>query len=98
MEKIEEWAKTCINKKKLNEEVANSIIKKSEIPLGKYRCPHCDGWHLTSKASKNHNKDTNIDGVVENKLINKQKQQKKSRKNKRKDYKQKIKRLKIRGN
>ena len=52
MKKIEEWLKTCLRKKKLSEGVADSIIAKADIPLRKYLCPHCMGYHLTSKQVK----------------------------------------------
>ena len=52
MNKIDEWAKTCLKKKKLKEQWADSIILKADKPLRKYYCPHCFSWHITSKANK----------------------------------------------
>lgn len=52
MDKISEWAKTCLSKSKLNETIADKIIKRAEIKLYKYHCPHCFSWHITSKKPK----------------------------------------------
>jgi len=55
MKKIDEWVKTCLHKKKLKESWADNIIKralKDNKVLYKYYCPHCFGWHLTSKNNK----------------------------------------------
>ena len=52
MEKIDEWVKTCLRKKKLKESWADSIISKSSIPLRKYYCPHCFSWHITKKVDE----------------------------------------------
>lgn len=49
MNKFKEWERTCLRKKKLQEWQANDIIKRAEIPLRKYKCPHCDHWHITKK-------------------------------------------------
>jgi len=49
MENTLEWEKTCLVKKRLKEYWADSIIKRAETPLRKYICPHCFGWHITSK-------------------------------------------------
>jgi len=49
MEKISEWAKTCLNKKRLKEHWADDIVKRADVSLRKYHCPHCGGWHITSK-------------------------------------------------
>lgn len=51
MKKIDEWLKTCLKKKKLKEEWADSIIEKADIKLRKYYCPHCFAWHVTSKTN-----------------------------------------------
>lgn len=47
---IEEWVKTCLRKKKLKESWADDIIKRAKIPLRKYYCPHCEGWHITKQV------------------------------------------------
>ena len=52
MNKTEEWVKTCLRKKKLKEEWADSIIKKATVPLRKYSCPHCFAWHIANADSK----------------------------------------------
>lgn len=52
MDKIDEWVKTCLRKKKLKEQWADNIIKRAKTPLRKYYCPHCAGWHVTSKVFK----------------------------------------------
>lgn len=52
MKPIDEWVKTCLRKKKLKECWADDIIQRSDIPMRKYHCPHCDGWHVTSKILK----------------------------------------------
>jgi len=49
---IDEWVKTCLRKKKLKEHWADDIIKRADIPLRKYYCPHCEGWHITSKINQ----------------------------------------------
>mgnify|MGYP006875404281 CR=1 FL=1 len=56
MKRIDEWVRTCLKKKKLKEAWADSIIKRADTPLRKYHCPHCFGWHVTSKRVK-HEKD-----------------------------------------
>lgn len=50
MDKFKEWAKTCLNKKKLKENWADNIIDRADTPLRKYSCPHCFHWHVTSKV------------------------------------------------
>ena len=50
MKKIDEWYKTCLHKKKLKEHWANDIIKRANVSLSKYHCPHCGGWHVTSQV------------------------------------------------
>lgn len=47
MNKIDKWIKSCVKKKSLKDDCANNIIKKSKIPLTKYYCAICNGWHLT---------------------------------------------------
>lgn len=47
--RISTWAKSCLRKKKLKEIWADNIINKAEIPLRKYFCPHCGGFHLTKQ-------------------------------------------------
>ena len=52
MEKFKEWERTCLGKKKLKEKWADDIIKRAKTPLRKYCCPHCFGWHVTSKIQQ----------------------------------------------
>lgn len=47
---IEIWVKSCLRKKKLQEFMADDIIKKADIPLRKYHCPHCFHWHITKNV------------------------------------------------
>lgn len=57
MDKIDEWVKTCLHKKKLREKWSNDIIKRAESEgnyLRKYYCFHCFHWHVTSKKLKEH--------------------------------------------
>ena len=47
----------CLNKvyHKTKEEAlqhANYILETEDIKLGVYKCPICNGWHLTSKGRK----------------------------------------------
>lgn len=53
MEKINEWVKTCLHKVRMAEGHADEVIKRAEktgTALRKYHCPHCFGWHVTSKV------------------------------------------------
>jgi len=52
MDKYEEWAKTCLEKIKLEQKWADDIIKRAEgegAYLRKYFCPHCAWFHVTKK-------------------------------------------------
>ena len=52
MEKIDEWVKTCLRKKRMREEHADEVIEraaKEGTTLRKYLCPHCFAWHVTKK-------------------------------------------------
>jgi hypothetical protein len=49
MERIKEWVSMCLRKKRLREEWADAIIKRADIPLRKYYCPHCFAWHITKQ-------------------------------------------------
>ncbi|MBC7088647.1 MAG: hypothetical protein H5T96_09330 [Tissierellales bacterium] len=51
MERYKKWEKSCLAKKKLSEETANAIIKKSKVKLYKYYCRYCFGWHLTKRKT-----------------------------------------------
>ena len=49
MNNTDEWLKTCLNKKKLNQDKAAKICKIAKYYLRYYFCPHCLGTHLTSQ-------------------------------------------------
>jgi len=49
MNRVDEWVKTCLRKKKLSEYHADEIIKRAKIELRKYYCPHCFYWYITKK-------------------------------------------------
>jgi hypothetical protein len=46
---FDEWAKTCLKKKRLKEHWADQLVFKTGGKLRKYYCPHCDGYHVTSQ-------------------------------------------------
>jgi len=55
MEKIDEWVRTCLHKVRMSDTHADMVIKRAKTDgteLRKYCCPHCDGWHVTSKVEK----------------------------------------------
>ena len=45
MDRFNEWAKTCLNKKKYSEFIADNVMDRrkneSGVELFKYFCPHC---------------------------------------------------------
>lgn len=48
-----EWWVSCARKGRLSEQAAKQIVRKRElrdhILLYRYRCRHCNAWHLTSR-------------------------------------------------
>lgn len=55
MDKFHEWAKTCLNKKRMSEHLAELVIYRARqqgTELYKYICPHCNGWHVTKQKRK----------------------------------------------
>jgi hypothetical protein len=52
MNSIDIWVKSCLRKKKLKEKWADDIINRAKTPLRKYKCPHCDHWHITKKMKQ----------------------------------------------
>lgn len=54
MDKFLEWEKTCLRKVKMTDEHADLVITGAKPgTLRKYYCPHCFGWHVTSKVLQN---------------------------------------------
>ena len=53
METIKEWTKTCLSKVRMSEAHADDLIMRvwneDKVELRKYYCPHCSGYHVTSK-------------------------------------------------
>lgn len=50
--RVESWVGQCLRKKKLKEKWANTIIQNAQKTgdyLRKYKCPHCDHYHVTSR-------------------------------------------------
>lgn len=53
-QRLREWARGCLSKvRHPNEDEAIKASRRVNRRYGQrqrpYECPHCDGWHLTSK-------------------------------------------------
>lgn len=52
-DEVGHWVHSCLRKKKLKYEWANSVIKRAEqegTKLYKYRCRSCFAWHITKRS------------------------------------------------
>jgi hypothetical protein len=55
---IKRWYNECLKKTRLKEWQADDIIEKAYKDgsyMRKYRCPHCQGWHVTSMPEELYN-------------------------------------------
>lgn len=47
---VEKLLRACRSKRRFSDDfAARAVALTKEPPLYVYQCPHCNGWHLTSK-------------------------------------------------
>ena len=59
---IYQWRNECLRKVKLREKWADEIIAQAQAKgnfLRKYRCPHCQWWHVTAMREDVYNSKSN---------------------------------------